>query len=180
MMTSFAAGRTPMKGCDAVPNQYSGQMAWRRSLVVDRGPGEVKWTGRKLCPHRQKRSEAHGTEVHFRRWQVSGLVLRLAAYRLHLCGQHRQVNRDDAPDSMQVYAEVIVDQSVPESGDCSPFHLRMTSFHRIADLLSRFGQDLKIPQNAVLNQIGTAEGVLPALAISPYAANAIENMDYVE
>jgi hypothetical protein len=46
-----------------------------------------------------------------------------------------------------------VDQHIPESHDAMPVDFRMSRFQFLADSLCRFGQDLQVTQDGILDHI---------------------------
>jgi hypothetical protein len=44
---------------------------------------------------------------------------------LHLCTQHRQMDRDNLPNALEVDSQVIMDQNVSEARNCPPVNLGM-------------------------------------------------------
>jgi hypothetical protein len=56
----------------------------------------------------------------------------------------------------------------------------MPGLQAVADSLSRLAEYLKIAQNRVLYQLGTEESFGAAVAVSLYAADAIQNVVGIE
>ena len=86
------------------------------------------------------------------------------------------MDRDNLPNALEVYSQVIMDQNVSESSNGPPVNLGMKSFQAIADSLSGFGESLEIAQHCVLDHFRLAKGLLAALAIPVYPLDAFEDV----
>ena len=90
------------------------------------------------------------------------------------------MDRDNLPNALEVYPQVVMYQDISESRYGAPVNLGVKGLQLIANPLSGFGESLKIAQNSVLNQLRLPKSFLAVLAISTDAVNAIENVVDVE
>src|ERR1022692_3196979 len=86
------------------------------------------------------------------------------------------MDRNNLPNTFEVYSQVIMDQNVSESRNGPPVNLGMKRSQAIADPLRGLGKGLEIAQNRILNHFRLAKGLLAALAIPIYALDAFEDV----
>lgn len=72
--------------------------------------------------------------------------------RRDIRGQLRHILLDHVPDDLQVDAEVVVNENVPEARDATPRHVRMTFAHLIVNLFGR----LVVPPFCIKTEEGRA------------------------
>ena len=85
--------------------------------------------------------------------------------------------RDDLPDFVVVNSHVVMYQNISETGNPAPGNFRMSITELDGKLLARFGQNLQISQDRVLDEPFRLISRQPRLGERLDMRNAFEHMD---
>lgn len=83
---------------------------------------------------------------------ASAVRAELRRHPVHCRGQRRQVLLDDQPDRPKVNAEIAMHDHVAESGELTPWNLRLGALDLARKALARLGQGLQIADDRVLHK----------------------------